>query len=204
MGRAGHRRRGRRRRADHVVAGNLAAVLLAARPSHASRARRALALLLATTATVTLAACAGQQASQTDELTGDQGQVQDVVQKLADRAERDDASGICRDLLAAELKTALGGAACAAKVEAAIKAADYTGLDVASVAVDSAGTTAVAQIKPVEATDQRRSITVTRAAKTGPWLIAALDPSGKTKLPGTTPSATTPTKTTPAGTTPKR
>ena len=177
-------------------------MLLAARPSIAPRARRALALLLAATATAGLTACGGQSASQSEELTGDKGQVQDVVQKLADRADRDDASGICRDLLDTKLKAALGGEACADKVENAIKSADYTGLDVASVTIDAAGTTAVAQIKPVEATDERRSITLTResTAKTSPWLISALDPTGKTKLPATTPSGTTPRETTPAST----
>ncbi len=175
-------------------------MLLAARPSTAPRARRALTLLIATSAMGGLAACAPQGGSQTEEFTGDKGQVQDVVQKLADRAGDDNAAGICRELLAAELKAALGGDACAEKVEASIKASDYTSLNVSSVTIDAAGTTAVAQIKPVEDADARRSITLTRTSKTTPWLISALDPTGKTKLPGTTPAGTTPAETTPAST----
>lgn len=175
-------------------------MLLAARPSTAPRARRALTLLIAATAMGGLAACAPQGESQTEEFTGDKGQVQDVIQKLADRANDDNAASICRELLGAELKASLGGSACADKVAASINAADYTSLDVASVTIDAAGTTAVAQIKPVEDTDARRSITLTRTSKTTPWLISALDPTGKTKLPGTTPEGTTPAQTTPAST----
>ncbi len=181
-------------------------MLTASRPTTAPRARRALALLLAASATVGLAACAGEQRQQASDLTGVQGEVQDAVQKLADRAENDDAAGICRDLLGPELKAALGGdAQCEANVKDAILNADYTSLNVDTVKVDPAKLTAVAQIKPVEDADARRSITLARSDAKARWLITALDPTGKTTLPegGTTRSGTTPAETTPKSTTPK-
>ena len=178
-------------------------MLPALRPSTTPRARRALSVLLATSATIGLAACGAEQKAQTDDFTGAQGEVQDVVQKLADLAEKDDAAGICSKVLGPQLKQSLGGdAGCAAGVKDAIQNADYTSLNVVAVTVDTAGLMGVAQIKPVEDADARRSITVSRKTKSAPWLITALDPSGKTKLPATTPTGTTPESTTPAKTTP--
>lgn len=178
-------------------------MLHAFRPSTAPLARRALALLIAAAATGGLAACNGDRSAQTEDLTGAAGEAQDVVQKLADRAERDDAAGICRDLLATELRTALGDGDCADRVKDAIRNADYTSLNVVAVKLDGPGLTAVAQVKPVEDADARRSITLKRSTKTAPWTISALDPTGKTTLPGSAPVSTSPAETTPAST-PKR
>ncbi|MBJ7472343.1 MAG: hypothetical protein JHD16_13635 [Solirubrobacteraceae bacterium] len=179
-------------------------MLPASRPSLAPRARRAAVLLLAAAATGGLAACSTDNNAQTDDLPGARGEVQDAIKRLADLADRDDGTAICRELLSPTLRTALGDAQCAKNVETAIKASDYTSLNVDSVTVDAAETTAVAQIKPVEDADARRSVTLTRKTKSDPWTILALDPTGKTKLPaGSTPAGTTPAETTPAASTPK-
>lgn len=196
------RRRGRD--AGHLTVGNLAAVL-PDRQSFPARTRRAAAVAAALLATVGLAACTSEQNAQTTDFTGPKGEVQKVVERLSDLADRGDASTICKELLGDALVKSLGGADCEAGVKAAINGADYTNLDVASVDVDTAKTSAIARIKPVEDSDARRAITLSRADDKARWQIVALDPTGKTQLPeavGTTPASTTPAETTP-GSTPK-
>lgn len=173
------------------------------RISPAPRARRAAALATALLATGGLTACTAEQNAQSNDLTGVQGEVQDTIERFSDLADQGRAATICDEILGEQLRTALGGADCTAGVKKAIDNADYTNLNVDKVDVDAAKTTAVATIKPVEDADQRRALTLTRTDAKGRWTIAALDPTGKTKLPsgGTTP-ATTPAGTTPAETTP--
>ncbi len=108
---------------------------------------RSLTALIALLAALALAACGS---AGTDSSTDFKGQEQDVastVESLQSAAADDDASEICRTLLAKSLLDEIGGsgAACQKSVTTALDAADTSELKVESVRVN--GATATARVK---------------------------------------------------------
>lgn len=157
--------------------------------------RRAVGLVAAGLATMSLAACAPQGDSKTDDFSGVEGEVQDTVQKLADRADDGNAAAICRELFTPKLQaTVARGGTCADGVERAIQNADYTTLDVQIVRISQSDPTkASAIIDTVEDTGQRQLNLI--KGTDGKWRIDSL----AVKVSPTSPAASTPA---PSATTP--
>jgi hypothetical protein len=106
---------------------------------------RALSALLAVTAAVALAACASGGTDSSEDFEGDEREVASVVEDLQTAAADDDASEICRELLAPALIEQLGSQdGCQKAVATVIDATDTTELEVDSVEVQ--GTNASARV----------------------------------------------------------
>lgn len=154
-----------------------------------SSARRLLAFAGLAAASVTLAACAPQDSKQTSDLTGTQGEVQDVVQKLADRADDGNSAAICRELFTAKLQAALAkGGTCADNLEKAIDNSDYTSLNVRTVRLSASnGAQAQAIVRTLE-DDGDRQINLVKGSG-GKWQIDSF----KNKVTPASDLSTTPT-----------
>jgi hypothetical protein len=104
---------------------------------------RALSVLLAVIAAVTLAACASGGTDSSSDFEGEEREVASVVEELQTAAADDDASEICRELLAPALIEQLGSQEnCQRVVTTVIDATDTTELDVQSVNVSGQNATA--------------------------------------------------------------
>ncbi|MDO9355635.1 MAG: hypothetical protein Q7T55_18185 [Solirubrobacteraceae bacterium] len=150
--------------------------------------RAAATLLTVLAASVTLGACTASENTGSTELSGEEGRVQDVVEKFTEYADDDRAAAICKDLFTPEAQTAVAkGADCAKAVQTLIDATDFTALDVDSVKIT--GTTAVATIvKTKRATEDRKIVLVQDAAK-APWKISAFGNEAAKGVDGSTPEA---------------
>lgn len=158
-------------------------------------AQRGSAVLVALLASTTLAACT-TQSTQTEDLTGTEGEVQKVVDDFADRADDGDATDICDKFLTAEARTAIAkGGDCAEAVKQAIDRSDYLTLNVDNVKV--AGNEAVATIKRVKGDTGQTKLVLQRSAEGAAWQISAFG-NEAAKSAGT--ASTTPAETTPATT----
>jgi hypothetical protein len=108
------------------------------------RLTRLAALLLA----LSTSACAGAApTNRGDKFKGDQGQIAQLVDDLAQAGSRGDANKICSDILAKQLVDELkrAGGDCVTEMDRAIKdASDY---DLQVVTVKISGTTATAQVR---------------------------------------------------------
>jgi hypothetical protein len=133
---------------------------------------RALPVLLAVTAAVTLAACGSGGTDSSSDFEGEEREVASVVEELQTAAADDDASEICRELLAPALIEQLGSQdGCQRAVASVIDATDTTELEVDSVQVD--GTNASARVTSGSgdnATD--RTVRLVRDGRN--WKISAL------------------------------
>jgi hypothetical protein len=133
---------------------------------------RALSVLLAVTAAVTLAACGSGGTDSSSDFEGEEREVASVVEELQTAAADDDASEICRELLAPALVEQLGSqGGCQKAVASVIDATDTTELEVDSVQVD--GTNASARVTSGSgdnATD--RTVRLVRDGRN--WKISAL------------------------------
>jgi hypothetical protein len=133
---------------------------------------RPLAALLALLAALALASCTTSSDSSSD-FEGDQREVASAVEDLQSAASDDDASEICRTLLAKSLLDELQGRGeeCTTAVKRALDAADTTELDVQSVQVS--GTTATARVESGSGDNATtRTVRLTREGRN--WKIAAL------------------------------
>jgi hypothetical protein len=129
----------------------------------------AIAVLLAA---LTLAACGSAGTDSSTDFEGDQREVASAVEDLQSAAADDDASEICRTLLAKSLLDRLGSAdACRKAVDAALDAADTTELEVESVQVS--GTNATARVKSGTG-DSATTRTVQLTREGSNWKIATL------------------------------
>lgn len=168
-------------------------------------ARRGSAALLAVAAGLSLSACTTAPSGQTTTLKGEEGAVQAVVDRFSDRADDDDAKGICSDSLTpAAASTIAKGADCAAAVQKLIDQTDLTALDVDSVTITGANAVAVTtRIKT--GTDQIR-IVLEKGTGSEPWRIAAFGNAAAKAIggapSGTSPAGTSPKSTSPAASTP--
>jgi hypothetical protein len=134
---------------------------------------RPLAALLALLAALTLAACGSAGTDSSSDFEGEQREVASAVEDLQSAASDDDASEICRTLLAKSLLDQLEqrGVECTAAVKTALDAADTTDLDVQSVQVS--GTTATARVESGSGDNATtRDVRLTREGRN--WKIAAL------------------------------
>jgi hypothetical protein len=133
---------------------------------------RPLAALLALLAALTLASCTTSSDSSSD-FEGDQREVAAAVEDLQTAAGDDDASEICRTLLAKSLLDEIQGRGleCTTVVKQALDAADTTDLDVQSVQVN--GTTATARVESGSG-DNATTRTVRLAREGRNWKIASL------------------------------
>jgi hypothetical protein len=134
---------------------------------------RPLAALLALLAALTLAACGSGGSDSSTDFEGDQREVASAVEDLQSAASDEDASEICRTLLAQSLLEQIRsrGLQCATAVKAALDATDTTELDVQSVQVS--GTTATARVESGSG-DNATTRTVRLAREGRNWKIAAL------------------------------
>ena len=133
---------------------------------------RPLAALLALLAALTFASCASSSDSSSD-FEGDQREAASAVEDLQSAAHDDDASEICRTLLAKSLLDEIKsrGLECTTAVEKALDAADTTELDVKSVQVS--GTTATALVESGSGDSATtRTVRLTREGRN--WKIASL------------------------------
>lgn len=168
------------------------------RPSPARRAPRALAAALTLGATATLAACTSTASTQKTDFTGTKGNVQDVVKRLAELADDGNAAGICKEVLTPDFGTTIGrGKSCTDGVKTAIDRADFTALDVTAVNVENktpqlrADAIVTSTVGPDADDKQKRTFTLTRAASTDDWKIAAVSTTGEpASTPETTPATT--------------
>lgn len=139
--------------------------------------RRAIATVAAATAAFTLAACAP---TETQQLDGTAGEVQDAVERFVSSAGRGDAGVICRDQFTEELREqfSAGGKPCEDAVRAAIDNADYTALTIESVKLPAGqdGDTATA-ITKTSVENRYRSITLQKVGEK--WRIASFEASAK-------------------------
>jgi hypothetical protein len=164
------------------------------RPS-AFSSRRAAAAAAGLLATVSLAACTSESGgSKEAELTGTTGAVQTAVDKFASAAKRDDAGGICRDLITPELRKQLttSSGTCAQNVQNAIDHADYTALAVTKVTLGSGTppTTALATTKLVESDTATRQVLLSAAPGGKTWLVGGFNvPKPSATTPATTPKS---------------
>jgi hypothetical protein len=133
---------------------------------------RSLAALLALLAALMLASCASSSDSSSD-FEGDQREAASAVEDLQSAAHDDDASEICRTLLAKSLLDEIKGRSleCTTAVTKALDAADTTELDVKSVQVS--GTTATARVESGSGDSATtRTVRLTREGRN--WKIATL------------------------------
>jgi hypothetical protein len=133
---------------------------------------RPLAALLALVAALTFASCASSSDSSSD-FEGDQREAASAVEDLQSAAHDDDASEICRTLLAKSLLDEIKGRGleCTTVVKKALDAADTTELDVKSVQVS--GTTATARVESGSGDNATtRTVRLTREGRN--WKIASL------------------------------
>jgi hypothetical protein len=104
---------------------------------------RTLSALVALLAALTLAACGSAGTDSSKDFEGTDRDVASAVEDLQSAAADDDASQICRELLAKSLLDKLGSAdTCQRAVGKAIDAADTDELEVQSVRVNGANATA--------------------------------------------------------------
>lgn len=169
-------------------------------------ARTAAALLTVLATSVTLGACTSSGGSTGKDLTGEEGRVQDVIEKFTKFADDDNAIGICRDVFGPQTALDFAGSkaftttpdeaelkACAKRVQTLIDATDYTSLTLDSVKIT--GLTAVATITKTKRATNDRVIVLNRNTDTSPWTITAFGNQalkGSADLAGTTPAGTTP------------
>lgn len=140
-------------------------------------ALRAAAVAFVAAAAVTLGACAP---TQTQQLDGAAGQVQEAVKKFSDAAGDGGAGVICRDLVTSELRKQLGsrGKSCEDAVRAAIENSDYTPLTVDTVRLDKGenGNAATA-ITATSVEDRYRGVKLEKVGDK--WLIASFEATAK-------------------------
>jgi hypothetical protein len=133
---------------------------------------RTLAALLALLAALVLAACGSAGTDSSTNFKGDQREVASTIEDLQSAAADDNASKICRSLLAKSLLDQIGtGAECQKAVGRAIDAADTNELDVKSVRVT--GTTATARVESGKG-DSATTRTVRLEREGSNWKIASL------------------------------
>ena len=133
---------------------------------------RPLPVILALLAALTLAACGSAGTDSSTDFEGDQREVASAVEDLQSAAADDDASEICRTLLAKSLLDQLGtGPECQKAIRTALDAADTNDLEVESVQVN--GTNATARVKSGSGDGSTtRTVRLTREGSN--WKIAAL------------------------------
>lgn len=161
--------------------------------------RRGLAAVTAILATFTLGACTAEQSSQSKDLSGPEGEVQRVITALGDRADDDDAKGICDKLLTAEVRESLSAAGgCEPAVKKAIAQADFVTLNVDTVKI--VGNQAIATlVRTDQPQTKERQLVLERPAAGQPWQIAAFGNAAATAV---SKNAASPASSTPAGSTP--
>ena len=128
--------------------------------------------LIALLAALTLAACGSAGTDSAGSFEGQDREVASTVEDLQSAAADDDASEICRTLLAKSLLDQIGsGDACQKAVSIAIDAVDTTELKVESVRID--GTNATARVKSGTGDGSTtRTVQLTREGSN--WKIASL------------------------------
>ena len=128
--------------------------------------------LIALLAALTLAACGSAGTDSSSSFEGQDRDVASTVEDLQSAAADDDASKICRTLLAKSLLDQIGaGDACQKAVTTALDAADTTALKVESVQVN--GTNATARVKSGTGdASTTRTVRLTREGSN--WKIASL------------------------------
>jgi len=128
--------------------------------------------LIALLAALTLAACGSAGTDSSGSFEGQDREVASTVEDLQSAAADDDASEICRTLLAKSLLDQIGsGDACQKAVSIAIDAVDTTELKVESVRID--GTNATARVKSGTGDGSTtRTVQLTREGSN--WKIASL------------------------------
>jgi len=134
---------------------------------------RSLTALIALLAALTLAACGSAGTDSSGDFEGQEREVASTVEDLQSAAADDDASEICRTLLAKSLLDKLGGSGsgCQKAVDNALDAADTTELNVESVQVN--GTNATARVESGSGDGATtRSVQLTREGSN--WKIATL------------------------------
>jgi hypothetical protein len=117
----------------------------------------------------------GAQGSSTDDFKGEERAVAQVIENLQTAGERRDATEICNEILAADLKASLeeGSGNCLEEIKDAVKEAEDTELDVKNVQVS--GTTAVAKVAGRDGkTDRIASLELRK--ERGRWRLTALTP----------------------------
>lgn len=144
-------------------------------------AARRIAAGVALLSVLTLAACT--TSGQGGDFTGEQAAVEDVLTSLGDRANRDDAAGICERILTRELAAEFGrtaGGDCKAAIQRATDHADYTGLVAERIELDDDAepTAAVATIDTVEDAGFR---TVELVKDGNQWRVSDLAPKAPAK-----------------------
>ena len=128
---------------------------------------RRLALPIAVLATLAVAGCGAQSSGGSFE--GEEEQVAQVFDDLAEAGQKGDERRVCRQLLAEELVRELGD--CNATVDDALKASDSFDLTVEDVAIR--GTSATAKVQPGRGGDDETR-TVTLAKEGDAWKLADL------------------------------
>jgi len=133
---------------------------------------RALTVFIALLATTALVACGAGGTDSSGDFEGEQREVASAIEELQTAAGDDDASEICRTLLAQSLLREIGSdQACRDRVAKALDAADTTELEVESVQVD--GTNATARVKSGSGDSATtRTVRLTREGRN--WKIASL------------------------------
>jgi hypothetical protein len=133
---------------------------------------RPIVALVALLAALTLSACGSAGTDSSGSFEGQDREVASAVEDLQSAAADDDASEICRTLLAKSLLDQLGSsAACQKAVTTAIDAADTTELKVESVRVNGANATARVKSGTGDAATTR-TVQLTREGSN--WKIATL------------------------------
>jgi hypothetical protein len=134
---------------------------------------RSLAALIALLVALTLAACGSAGTDSSTDFEGQEREVASTVEDLQSAASDDDASEICRTLLAKSLLDEIGGsgAGCRKAVTTALDAADTTELKVESVQVN--GTNATARVESGSG-DGATTRTVQLTREGSNWKIATL------------------------------
>ena len=133
---------------------------------------RSLSALVALLAALTLAACGSAGSDSSNDFEGDQREVASAIEDLQSAAADDDASEICRTLLAKSLLDRLGSDdACQKAVTVALDATDTTDLEVESVQVS--GSNATARVKSGTG-DSATTRTVKLTREGSNWKIASL------------------------------
>ncbi len=133
---------------------------------------RSLSVLVALVAALTLAACGSGGTDSSGDFEGDEREVASVVEDLQTAAADDDASEICRTLLAQSLLRQVGtDDACQKAVTVALDAVDTTELSVQDVTVN--GTNATARVESGSGDNSTtRTVRLTREGRN--WKISAL------------------------------
>jgi hypothetical protein len=92
-----------------------------------------------------LTGCTSQQTGDTDDFSGEEERVAEVVGQLSDAATRGEEAQVCDELLSEELQRSVaGGESCISEVEKAFDDADEAVIDVEDVTVE--GETATAEV----------------------------------------------------------